>query len=122
MNRGEDRALDIVGLGYCAYDILAITPGLPEFDSVGMTPLADLVHDGGGQVGTALTALARLGARTGYVGVLGDDREGRWLRDRFGQEGIDVARLRTRAEEVNGFLRNAIPGLNAPGRTTSRSS
>jgi ribokinase len=83
-----------VGLGYCAYDILAITPRLPEFDSVGMTPLADLVCDGGGQVGTALAALARLGVRTGYLGLLGDDREGRWLRDRFVHSGVDVSRCR----------------------------
>lgn len=89
---------DVVGLGYCVYDILAIVPGLPEFDSVGMTPLADLVCDGGGQVGTALTALARLGVRAGYLGLLGDDAEGRWLRDRFVQGGVDVARLRLRED------------------------
>ena len=86
--------LDVVGLGYCAYDILAIAPRIPEFDDVHMTHLADLVHDGGGPVGTALTALARLGARPGYVGVLGDDREGRWLRERFVADRVDVTRLR----------------------------
>jgi sulfofructose kinase len=92
------QQLDVVGLGYCVYDILAITPGLPEFDGAGMTPLADLTHDGGGQVGTALTALARLGASVGYVGILGDDREGRWLRDLFVREGVDVSRLRVSAQ------------------------
>ncbi|MGD2040503.1 MAG: carbohydrate kinase family protein [Anaerolineae bacterium] len=86
--------LDVVGLGYCVHDILAIAPRVPEFDDVHMVHLADLVHDGGGQVGTALTALARLGARTGYIGVLGEDREGRWLRDQFDCERVDVTRLR----------------------------
>ncbi len=85
---------DVVGIGYCVYDILAIVPGPPDFDNVGMMPLAGLVYDGGGQVGTALTALARLGVRTGYVGLLGNDREGRWLRELFDQEGVDVTRLR----------------------------
>jgi sulfofructose kinase len=85
---------DIVGLGYCTYDILAIVPRLPEFDDVHMVHVADLAHDGGGQVGTALVAAARLGARAGYVGVLDDDREGHWLRDEFLREGVDVARLR----------------------------
>lgn len=89
-----ERQLDVVGLGYCAYDILAIVPQMPSFDDVGGIHLADLVHDGGGQVGTALTALARLGARTGYVGVLGDDREGRYLHDLFVQAGVDVSCLR----------------------------
>lgn len=88
------QAVDVVGLGYCSYDILAITPYMPQFDDVVGTHLADLVYDGGGPVGTALTALARLGARAGYVGVLGDDHEGRQLRDLFEQEGVDLARLR----------------------------
>jgi ribokinase len=90
----KNPQLDVVGLGYCAYDILTIVPGLPQFDDVQMVHVSDLVHDGGGQVGTALTALSRLGARTGYVGVLGNDREGHQLWDLFVQEGVDVSRLR----------------------------
>jgi sulfofructose kinase len=89
---------DIIGLGYCAYDILAIVPRMPTFDDVIGMHVADLVHDGGGPVGTALTAAARLGARTGYVGVLGDDREGHFLRDLFLRQGVDVSRLRMSAE------------------------
>jgi sugar/nucleoside kinase (ribokinase family) len=36
--------------------------------------------------------------QTGYVGVLGDDREGHWLRELFIRDGVDVARLRIRAD------------------------
>jgi sugar/nucleoside kinase (ribokinase family)/ADP-ribose pyrophosphatase YjhB (NUDIX family) len=93
-NESSRSGPDIVGLGYCVYDIVAITSGPPDFDNVAMTPLTSLVHDGGGQVGTALTAAARLGARTGYVGLLGDEPEGRWLRDRFVKEGVEISRLR----------------------------
>jgi sulfofructose kinase len=92
------KHLDVVGLGYCAYDILAIVPRLPEFDDVQMVHLDELVYDGGGPAGTALAAVARLGAKAGYVGVLGDDAEGRWLRDLFVQEGVDVSRLRLDAD------------------------
>ena len=67
---------------------------MPDFDSVVGIHLADLVEDGGGPVGTALAALARLGARTGYAGILGDDREGRYLHQVFAQEGVDLSRLR----------------------------
>jgi sugar/nucleoside kinase (ribokinase family) len=83
--------LDVVGLGYCVYDIVAIASGAPDFDNVAMVPLQGLVHDGGGQVGTALTAMARLSLRTGYVGTLGDDQEGHWLRDYFLREGPSSA-------------------------------
>lgn len=86
--------MDVVGLGYCVYDILAIVPGRPSFDDVYAVHLPQFLVDGGGQVGTALTALARLGAKTSYLGVLGDDAEGRWLRNLFLQEGVDVSRLR----------------------------
>jgi len=86
--------LDVIGLGYCTYDILAIVPRLPDFDDVHMVHVTELVYDGGGQVGTALTTLARLGVHAGYVGVLGDDAEGHWLRDRLVSEGIDITRLR----------------------------
>jgi sulfofructose kinase len=89
---------DVVGLGYCAYDILAVVPGLPEFDDLKKTHITDLAYDGGGQVGTALAALARLGLKAGYIGLLGDDSEGRWLRDEFVKVGIEVARLRLRAD------------------------
>jgi ribokinase len=89
--------MDVVGLGYCVYDMLARVPYIPDFDDVRMTHVNDLVTDGGGPVCTALTALARLGAHTGYIGILGDEREGHWLRERLSAEGIDVARLRVTA-------------------------
>jgi ribokinase len=98
MTAPRGSRLDVVGLGYCAYDILTIVPGLPQFDDVQMVHVSNLVHDGGGQVGTALTTLARLGARTGYVGVLGNDREGHQLRELFEQERVDLARLRVEAD------------------------
>jgi sulfofructose kinase len=90
--------VDVIGLGYCSYDILAIVPEMPRFDTAWGVHLAGLAYDGGGPVGTALATLSRLGAQVGYVGVLGDDREGRWLRDLFVQDGVDVARLRMSRE------------------------
>ena len=67
---------------------------MPDFDSVVGVHLADLVEDGGGPVGTALATLARLGARAGYIGLLGDDREGRFLSHSFARDGVDLHRLR----------------------------
>jgi sulfofructose kinase len=90
------KSLDVVGLGYCTYDLLGLAGvgQMPDFDSVVGVHLADLIEDGGGPVGTALATLARLGAVAGYVGVLGDDREGRFLRQRFIQDGVDLSHLR----------------------------
>jgi ribokinase len=80
--------LDVAGLGYNAYDVLAIVSDLPDFDDVRGAHVDNLVFDGGGPVGTALTALARLGKRTSYIGLMGDDREGHWLAGCFEAEGV----------------------------------
>jgi len=88
------EAPPVVGLGYCPYDILAVVPHMPVFDDVRMTHASALAYDGGGPVGTALAAVARLGIPAGYIGVLANDREGRWLRELFIAERVDVSRLR----------------------------
>jgi len=87
------KTLDVVGLGYCSYDYLAMVPQRPEFDADTQT-LTDFATDGGGPVSTALVALARLGAGTAYIGVLGDDAHGQALGAMFAVEGVDCSRLR----------------------------
>jgi ribokinase len=83
-------------LGYCSLDYLGIVPGRPEFD-VDTVSLSDFAQSGGGPVSTALVALARLGARTGYVGVLGEDEGGTFLKEEFERERVELSRLRMRA-------------------------
>jgi sulfofructose kinase len=88
--------MDVVGLGYCSLDYLGILPGRPEFDADTVS-LGDFAQSGGGPVSTALVALARLGARTGYIGVLGEDEGGAFLKGEFEREGVDLSRLRVQA-------------------------
>ena len=45
---------------------------------------------GGGEVGTALITLARLGARVKYLGKLADDEFGHFLLEDFKKEGVDT--------------------------------
>jgi sulfofructose kinase len=85
--------VDVVGLGYCSLDYLGIVPGRPEFD-LDTVSLSDFAKSGGGPVSTALVTLARLGARTGYIGVLGEDEGGAFLKGEFEREGVDLSRLR----------------------------
>ncbi len=86
------RALDVVGLGYASWDYLGIVPAPPVFDADTMT-LARFASCGGGPVATALVTLARLGARVGYLGVLGDDESGRRVLADLRREGVDVSRV-----------------------------
>jgi sulfofructose kinase len=88
--------MDVVGLGYCSLDYLGIVPGRPEFDADTVS-LGDFAKSGGGPVSTALVALARLGAHAGYIGVLGDDEGGAFLKGEFERERVDLSRLRVQA-------------------------
>jgi sulfofructose kinase len=88
--------LDVVGLGYCSWDYLGILDEVPAFDAP-TTSLDDFAISGGGPVSTALVTLARLGARTGYLGAIGDDDTGLNLRRAFDEEGVDIGHLRVRA-------------------------
>ncbi|MEM4723847.1 MAG: carbohydrate kinase family protein [Candidatus Hadarchaeum sp.] len=84
---------DVVGLGYCSWDYLGIVDHIPQFDSPTVS-LADFATSGGGPVATALVALARLGAKTGFIGSIGDDEAGLQCKQAFVQDGVDFQRMR----------------------------
>jgi ribokinase len=84
-------ALDVVGLGLSTLDILIRLEQFPSWEQG--SSLADFRFDGGGPVGTAMVAAARLGARVGYVGVAGTDRSADLKLETMVEAGIDLTRL-----------------------------
>jgi len=66
--------------------------GLPAF--AGKRALSEYHQMPGGQVATTLSALARLGLRTGFVGAVGDDDAGRRVLEPLAARGIDVSRVK----------------------------
>ncbi len=83
--------LDIVGLGLATVDVLVRVSELPTWEH--STAMSAFMMEGGGPVGTALVAAARLGVRVGYVGTGGDDQVARLKRDTLTCEGVDVSRF-----------------------------
>ncbi|KAF0248838.1 MAG: ribokinase-like domain-containing protein [bacterium] len=83
----ENRPFDVVGLGLNAVDHIITVPHYPEFN----TKIRLLSHSQqpGGQVASALTALARLGCKTRYIGKVGDDQAGQLQLSRLKAEGIE---------------------------------
>lgn len=79
---------DIVSFGICAVDFLGLVSRYPQ--SGEKIPLEAFSKQGGGLAGTALTAAARLGARTAYIGKFGRDEYSRFLLDEFQKDGVDV--------------------------------
>jgi ribokinase len=84
-------AYDVVGQGVCAVDYLCRLPRYPRLDE--KTELVEFSMQGGGPVPTALVALSRLGARTCYLGKVGDDQNGHFVRESLEREGVDTAGL-----------------------------
>jgi ribokinase len=62
----------------------------------------------GGSAANTMVALARLGCRVGFIGIVGPDREGKMLLESFRHEGVDTTGVilakRGRSGTVMGFI------------------
>jgi sugar/nucleoside kinase (ribokinase family) len=83
-----ERQFDIAGLGICSVDFLGLAEKYPEAGE--KIPLAAFSKQGGGLTGTALTAAARLGAKTAYIGKLGYDEFSKFLLEEFQKDGVNI--------------------------------
>lgn len=90
---GPDRPWDVLCLGLNATDHLCLVEGFPRRG--GKLQMNNLVTSGGGQCATAACALARLGRRTAYQGVCGDDEAGRLVEPRLAEYGVEPIFLKT---------------------------
>lgn len=87
------ESVDVVGIGSCTVDYFAIVPRLlnnEEKVNVSRTE----IH-AGGVTANNLTQVARLGARAGWLGLLGDDEAGSVIRDAFARDGMDLSGIET---------------------------
>src|SRR4051794_24080957 len=95
---------DVVTFGEILGSLLATEAG----------PLIEATHFerrlAGSELNTAV-ALARLGHRVGFAGVIGDDLFGRAARALVAAEGIDARRLRTQPGRATGLqLKERVSG------------
>jgi sugar/nucleoside kinase (ribokinase family) len=83
------KNVDVVGIGSCTVDYFAIVPRLlgPE-EKINATRME--IH-AGGVTANNLTQVARLGASTGWLGLIGDDENGRMIQKAFSQDGMDLS-------------------------------
>lgn len=94
--------LDLVVLGDCNPDLVVTGAAEPEFGQV-----ERLVDDArlviGGSAAITACGAARLGLRTGLVGVVGADYLGRFMRESLAERGVDVTGLSVDAERPTGI-------------------
>jgi len=86
--------LQVVGLGLATLDILLRLHDMPTWERG--APIEALRFDGGGLVGTAIVAAARLGARAGFVGTAGTDDAAELKLRSMVEAGVDLSRLARR--------------------------
>src|SRR5215472_12723013 len=81
--------VDVVGIGSCAVDYFALVPRLlgPE-EKINADRME--IHPGG-VTANNLTQVARLGASTGWLGLIGDDENGRIIQKAFSADGMDLS-------------------------------
>ena len=92
MAESKSRTFDIVGLGLCTVDYIALLKRYPGPDS--KIEALETSIQGGGPVPTALCTASRLGLKTSFIGVIGDDRDGRFIADELKQFKVDTRYLR----------------------------
>ncbi|MDD4414226.1 MAG: carbohydrate kinase family protein [Oscillospiraceae bacterium] len=81
----------IVGIGACVMDTLMTLPEFPKEDT--KMRAMDVKQSGGGPAATGIVAAAKLGVKSGFIGVLSDDSGGQFLSDDFMLYGVDVSRI-----------------------------
>ncbi|MGC1106869.1 MAG: carbohydrate kinase family protein [Candidatus Acidiferrales bacterium] len=83
------QAAEVVGIGSCTVDFFALVPRLlgPEEK----TNAKRLEIHAGGVTANNLTQVARLGAKAGWLGLLGDDDNGRIIQKAFLGDGMDIS-------------------------------
>src|SRR5271154_3733639 len=90
--------VDVVGIGSCTVDYFAIVPRLlAAEEKINATRME--IH-AGGVTANNLTQVARLGATTGWLGLIGDDENGRIIQKAFAEDGMDDSGI----EMVHGEL------------------
>lgn len=89
--------MDVISLGEALVDFLPNRRGQRVREVAQWTPCL------GGAPANVAVGLARLGARSGLVGVTGDDEFGHFLKGGLRREGVDVSHLRQTAEGKTGL-------------------
>jgi sugar/nucleoside kinase (ribokinase family) len=93
----------VVCVGYATLDTILAIPRHPEPDD--RVVASELVFAGGGAAATAAVTLARLGVPASFMGAIGDDDAGAFIREGLEREGVDVSELRV------------VPGARSPRST-----
>lgn len=84
----SSRPIDFLAIGENSLDRVCVCPSFPVADS--KQALHEYIELPGGQAATAAVTCARLGFRSAYLGVRGDDAAGRQVAEALQREKVDA--------------------------------
>ena len=87
LRAASSATVDVAGLGECSVDTTVQLTGFPRPGS--KMPASSIVERPGGQVATAVRALARLGWSARYAGTVGADGGGALVVDALRSDGVN---------------------------------
>ena len=82
------KKMDVVGFGALNLDRLYRVKRIAKAGE--HAPILDVTDSPGGSAANTVSGLARLGARCGFIGAVGDDAEGRIMLEDFERFGVDT--------------------------------
>jgi sugar/nucleoside kinase (ribokinase family) len=83
--------VDLIGLGESSLDYVNLLPQALGPDAPSKLRIDSKFDSCGGQVATMLAAASALGRRASYLGPIGNDDNGRRIRDELTRRGVDVS-------------------------------
>ena len=86
------KVFDVIGVENMIMDFAVQINRLPKTD--GISRIFDYSWGCGGNAGSAIVALARMGARCGMLGTTGCDRFGDFCKEDMARHGVDVSHIR----------------------------
>jgi sulfofructose kinase len=95
MSHTPDRVpLDVLGLGESSVDHVNLLPAAPlARGTASKLRISSTFDAAGGQIASMLAACSSLGLRAGYLGPLGNDDNGRLIRDELESRGVDLSHV-----------------------------
>jgi sulfofructose kinase len=89
--------LDVLGLGESSVDHVNLLPTAPlARGTASKLRISSTFDAAGGQIASMLAACSGLGLRTGYLGPVGNDDNGRLIRSELENRGVDLSNVLVR--------------------------
>lgn len=104
----EHPGIDVVGCGSLYVDYICsvdkvIRDGVGTLENTRVSP--------SGSASNTIYGLAKLGLKTGFMGVIGDDDQGRGILWNMEKVGVDISRVKVKTMAKSGSIVSMIDGL-----------